>query len=122
VENARNYHKLAKATPVDEFCAKFTSNLFLLEPFGEDQDTGGVQTAMDVERSVGGFTKLAPIVKGDSANAFGYMITIGRTKNNDIPIESKEVSKFHAYVVEETGKAWICDSGSTNGTFLNDPS
>lgn len=45
---------------------------------------------------------------------------VGRDEVNQIRIDSKTVSRRHALVVERDDKWWIADSGSFNGTFLND--
>ena len=47
-------------------------------------------------------------------------LTIGRKMDNDIVIDNLAVSGHHARVVEENGTYFIEDTGSTNGTFLND--
>jgi pSer/pThr/pTyr-binding forkhead associated (FHA) protein len=46
--------------------------------------------------------------------------TIGRALENDIVITSKRVSRGHACVRREGWRAILEDTGSTNGTFLND--
>lgn len=45
---------------------------------------------------------------------------VGRDPVNQIQIENSTVSRRHALVVERDDKWWIADSGSYNGTFLND--
>jgi pSer/pThr/pTyr-binding forkhead associated (FHA) protein len=47
-------------------------------------------------------------------------MTIGRKMDNDVVIDNLAVSGHHARVVEENGTYFIEDTGSTNGTFLND--
>jgi hypothetical protein len=47
-------------------------------------------------------------------------ISIGRSKLNDIIIENKVVSGFHAkLVIKGDGTLWVHDLNSTNGVFLN---
>ena len=48
------------------------------------------------------------------------LVTIGRKMDNDVVIDNLAVSGHHARVVEENGTYFIEDTGSTNGTFLND--
>ena len=43
---------------------------------------------------------------------------IGRTADNDLPIDSKFVSRHHAQVVTTTEGSWIEDLNSTNGIFV----
>lgn len=47
-------------------------------------------------------------------------VTIGRKMDNDIVIDNLAVSGHHARVIEENGTYFIEDTGSTNGTYLND--
>ena len=37
----------------------------------------------------------------------------------DLDLASKTVSHLHATIYNENGKYFICDNGSSNGTFLN---
>jgi pSer/pThr/pTyr-binding forkhead associated (FHA) protein len=48
------------------------------------------------------------------------LVTIGRKMDNDVVIDNLAVSGHHAKVVEENGTHFIEDTGSTNGTFLNE--
>ena len=47
-------------------------------------------------------------------------VTIGRSKENDIPLPDpeKKVSRQHCVLVHDVGKWWIVDEGSANGTFV----
>lgn len=47
-------------------------------------------------------------------------IGIGRDKSNGVIIADPLVSKFHAIITVKKGAAYIRDTGSTNGTFVND--
>src|SRR5882762_1259538 len=47
-------------------------------------------------------------------------VTIGRSPDNDIPIDNLAVSNYHARVYVEAGSLVIEDLGSLNGSFLND--
>jgi len=46
--------------------------------------------------------------------------TIGRKKDNHLPIESREVSRRHARLYWQSGYFYIEDLGSGNGTYLYD--
>lgn len=48
------------------------------------------------------------------------LVTIGRKMDNDVVIDNLAVSGHHARVVEENGTYFLEDTGSTNGTFLNE--
>ena len=47
-------------------------------------------------------------------------VTIGRTPENDIHLPDPSVSRRHALLYVEDGKAVLEDLGSRNGTFLNE--
>jgi pSer/pThr/pTyr-binding forkhead associated (FHA) protein len=51
----------------------------------------------------------------------GRRLSIGRTKANDLALDHSSVSKMHAsLMLNSAGKLVIADTGSTNGTYLND--
>src|SRR5467141_4278456 len=47
-------------------------------------------------------------------------ITIGRSPDNDLPVDNLAVSNYHAKVYFEAGRMVIEDLDSLNGTFVND--
>jgi diguanylate cyclase (GGDEF)-like protein len=47
-------------------------------------------------------------------------ITIGRDAKCSIVVDLDNVSRKHARVAAREAKAYVCDLGSTNGTYLND--
>lgn len=50
----------------------------------------------------------------------GQRLSVGRTKENDLPLDDISVSKFHASLAfNDAGKLVVADTGSTNGTFVN---
>ena len=46
-------------------------------------------------------------------------LTIGSDRTNDLVINNEGVSVFHAELQQEDGKLYLRDTGSVNGTFLN---
>ena len=46
--------------------------------------------------------------------------SIGRDRSNAIIVADPRVSKFHASFSFKKGKAFIRDTGSTNGTWINE--
>lgn len=48
------------------------------------------------------------------------LVTIGRKMDNDVVIDNLAVSGHHARVMEENGIYFVEDTGSTNGTYLNE--
>ena len=47
-------------------------------------------------------------------------VTIGRHESNDVQLESRAASNFHAEIVCEPDGIVVRDLGSTNGTFVNE--
>lgn len=56
-------------------------------------------------------------VRTTGRSPFPSIITVGRTKNNDVILSDIGVSKFHAFFKEEDGKLFLQDAESRNGTF-----
>ncbi len=53
--------------------------------------------------------------------AAGRRIAIGRAASNDLVLDDPSVSKIHAaLVMDADGHLSVADTGSTNGTFIND--
>ena len=51
----------------------------------------------------------------------GKRISVGRTRENDLTIDDPSVSKMHASLALSSGhNIIVADTGSTNGTFVND--
>jgi len=46
-------------------------------------------------------------------------LLIGRSEHNDIPIDSKFISRHHALLVRNGNTTFLMDLNSTNGTFVN---
>lgn len=44
---------------------------------------------------------------------------IGRATNAEVKVEDDGISRAHARIRSETGRSWIEDMGSRNGTFVN---
>jgi len=49
----------------------------------------------------------------------GRTLAVGRTPNNDVPIDNPAVSGRHARIFAENGELYVEDLGSLNGTFVN---
>src|SRR5579863_3035473 len=50
----------------------------------------------------------------------GRPVGIGRSPDNDIPVDNLAVSNYHARVYFEAGRLVVEDLDSLNGTFVND--
>ncbi|WP_405238791.1 FHA domain-containing protein [Lentisalinibacter orientalis] len=46
-------------------------------------------------------------------------VLIGRDAHNDVTLPSRYISRHHALIVVEDGRAWIADLKSMNGTYVN---
>lgn len=46
-------------------------------------------------------------------------LSLGRSQENDIPLEHESVSSTHCQVVVSEAGTWVKDLGSTNGTFVD---
>src|SRR5262245_29016621 len=72
-----------------------------------------------------GILGVSPVIKRQGVNPYTSMITLGRARNNDVPITDISVSKLHAWVrrgengLFNSGDFSITDAGSRNGTFVN---
>ncbi len=61
------------------------------------------------------------LVNSQSGETFllcGSRITVGRSRNSDIKLEERSVSRSHAVLVRKQNKWYISDAGSTYGTFI----
>jgi carbon-monoxide dehydrogenase large subunit len=63
--------------------------------------------------------------KSDAASGLAFdlnqpVITVGRHQDNDIVIEHKGISRFHARLIEMDEAYGLEDLNSTNGTFINE--
>ncbi len=68
--------------------------------------------------AIGGGDPTVAYLEKSKDNAFQRRVTLGRTGNNDIEIDTGSVSRFHAWFArDEKTDAWtIVDAGSKNGT------
>jgi pSer/pThr/pTyr-binding forkhead associated (FHA) protein len=48
------------------------------------------------------------------------MLRIGRMRENDVVVDNLSVSRFHARLVLEGGRVYLEDTGSENGSFVNE--
>lgn len=58
-------------------------------------------------------------VGGQSKQLSNKSFGIGRDKSNQIIVADPKVSRFHALVTFENDEAYLKDTDSSNGTFLN---
>ena len=60
-----------------------------------------------------------PVVKRTGANAFSFLVTLGRTKNNDLVVDEACVSKFHASFKKDALERWTVTDMSSNGLKID---
>jgi hypothetical protein len=139
--NDRRYHTFAPLN-VEIKPDYFTEGVKLSASFdsiGEDEQEAAVNVTLPDLKNV----RLAPaeeivieperkiytaefIVKGEIkkiklAFAERQRRSVGRTKENDLWIDDASVSKIHAALVYNSERQlMVADTGSTNGTFIND--
>jgi hypothetical protein len=83
-------------------------------------DTAAVAEATPPSGIVRGADPSVIQVVKTERNVHREMITIGRSRNNDVVIDDKAVSKVHAYFVRTGFRWWLHDQPSTNGTFIDE--
>ena len=121
---------LAHRTLPTEFVGHFDAHYLITEAVGSaitNPDrlfkTTEIGTFKSSEQR--GILGVSPVVKRDGVNPYTSMITLGRARNNDVPISDISVSKLHAWIRRgeggsfSTGDFSITDAGSRNGTFVN---
>mgnify|MGYP002636846295 CR=1 FL=1 len=62
--------------------------------------------------------RVISLIKSDR-NPFAGMITVGRARNNDVCINSVQVSKIHCFLSQKAGAWHLEDNASSNGTEVN---
>jgi hypothetical protein len=74
--------------------------------------------AVDTARSLSGVLVL-PVEPRDGWDG-ATRVTVGRNGSNDIRLPYRRVSRTHAYFVwnDDRTQWFVCDAGSTNGTWL----
>lgn len=64
------------------------------------------------------FAKIAGVPSDQIRYITKSKMSIGRNKACDIAIEDKWISRWHANIIYENKKLFICDEGSRNGTIV----
>ncbi|HMQ03956.1 MAG TPA: FHA domain-containing protein [Pyrinomonadaceae bacterium] len=90
-------------------------NLTVEIPAETELAAGGTETtSLSIEYSAGG-KEIRRIIDLSP----GARLSIGRTGENDIPIDDASISKMHAsLLIGKDGELVVADTGSTNGTFV----
>jgi two-component system, cell cycle response regulator len=83
-----------------------------LEPSSVDHGREGRKRAFVVVLSGDRMGEMFPLKDGTKTS-------IGRGLQTDVRINDEGISRTHAVVEEDAGTYYLCDAGSTNGTFAN---
>jgi hypothetical protein len=78
---------------------------------------GSRPPASDAAKSMSGL--LVYPIRNTGRSPFPRIVTVGRTKNNDVVLADISISKFHAFFKEEGGQLYLADGESRNGTFVD---
>ncbi len=89
------------------------------------QDRAGHPLTREEAGSIEGFTGFALVIERGPQTGMSYVLpqgntTVGRHPESDIFLNDVTVSRQHCRFVLEEGRLMLEDSGSTNGTYVND--
>lgn len=93
-----------------------------VEPTGDGDSDYQFRTVSGITPvGFGGGQPMVFLLTKTRDNAFQRRITVGRTSNNDLPVDDGSVSRFHAWFqrADEVSSWHVVDAGSKNGTTLN---
>lgn len=101
----------ARGLKFDEFAPRLTHDLGAPSELDDPDTEPGVKDP----------AILFQVRKSDAAaDSFWEAVTIGRSLTNDVHIDHRSVSRFHAFLRRNEADQWIViDSGSRNGTFVD---
>jgi hypothetical protein len=91
-----------------------------VEPVGGDVYTRDYRVVRTAEGSPA--CRLKILTGPQTGHVFivgGKVTSIGRALDNDLILESADVSRHHARIEQESGEFRLVDLGSTNGTLIN---
>lgn len=119
---------IAASSSEAEFVLRFPGHYLITETIHHDDAAWRSFTTSTVQAVKRGQQRgalaVTPIVKRDQTNLYSWMITIGRTRNNDIILSDVSISKLHAWIRRKSDEAGletftVTDAGSRNGTFVD---
>lgn len=102
----------------DEYAPRLTADLGA--PFSRVEVETEPGVAMPEERPLPGAVLFEVRKVGSGADEFADCVTIGRSVTNDIQLDDRSVSRFHAFLRLNYRHEWVVsDATSRNGTFVN---
>jgi hypothetical protein len=113
---------LVREARLDALRTELTSTrMQLREAQRQSRDNAPVEEATIALETPIAVPQLVPIDHpGSSVVLSRDIVTIGRTRNNDVCIQSSGVSRDHARLLVAPGSVTLVDASSTNGCFVND--
>lgn len=113
---------LAREARLDALRAELTSTRAQLrEALRQSRDKGSVEEAtLALETPLAVPQLVSMDYPGRTVVLTRDIVTIGRTRNNDICLPSIGVSRDHARLLVAPGSVTLVDASSTNGCFVND--
>jgi hypothetical protein len=118
IEETERLAVQARAETLGVFEARHPHPFLLVQIAVEDEKAAFMTVAQGDLEPPEYIEGMAPIAKRGKANAFSY-ISVGRASNNDIVIQSAQISKCHIVFEQRDGKYTVTDLGSKNGTVVN---
>jgi pSer/pThr/pTyr-binding forkhead associated (FHA) protein len=113
---------LVREARLDALRSELTATrMQLREALRQSHKESSIEEATIAEEQPIAVPQLIPVDQPDSPVALARdVVTIGRTGNNDVCIESTAVSRDHARLLVAPGGVTLVDASSTNGCFVND--
>lgn len=117
--------ELARVLPRDRFVNMFTNPLLVMSEVSPESQPAGFRT---VAASPAAHRRPTPREPGLEIfqvakaphNPYSDQICVGRTRNCDVVLRHRSVSKLHAHFVRDAaGKLQLVDDDSQNGTKVN---
>lgn len=123
--DAEDIVELARVLPRDRFVSQVSNLLLVISDINPDSQPVGFQTVAASPAAHrkplprGPATEVLEVTKA-RGNPYPDQISIGRTRNCDVVLRHRSVSKLHAHFRREVdGKFRLIDNGSQNGTRVN---
>jgi hypothetical protein len=113
------YLLAANQLSLGEFKEKYPHAVLVVEPYTMDDEP---QLSTSAGGDFGGGIPMVYPIQNKAGHGFGDRVTIGRTGNNDVPIQAPDVSKYHGYLTRDGAEAGYTytDADSTYGSKVND--
>jgi hypothetical protein len=116
------FKKAHAALDTTAFCARYTHPFLVLVTHEAEIEEARAFRTLHLDAALKATAQAEPEVFAvqRAGSPDGTMVTVGRTRNTDIVIDSPAVSKLHAYFqLDMSGNYTLTDAGSRNGTTLN---